>query len=299
MAWLMTEVVVTVKRRRSLLVLSALFAAAPAAWRGAAATPQRRPNGAPAAPPRPPPRPPARPPKPLVVLDPGHGGKDPGAIGVSGTFEKRIALAAALEVKRQLERGGRLRVLLTRGNDRFVPLEARVRFAQARGAALFVSIHADAAEGAGVRGASVYTLSAAPSDQLAYFIAKRENRADRFTGPAFRDVSPEVARILASLVARETASGSLKIARRLVSELDREPAVPLLHNPHRKAGFVVLQAPDVPSALVEMGFMSNRADEALLRRPEHRRRLAGAIARAVEAHFAGTAAAAPDLPARA
>jgi N-acetylmuramoyl-L-alanine amidase len=278
MAILQLEVVVPkMPRRRSLLLMVALLGA-PA---GAMATPA--PRQRPAAP-RPRPAP-----KPLVVIDPGHGGKDPGAIGVSGTYEKRIALAASLDLKRALERGAKVRVAMTRANDRFVPLEARVRFAQARGAAMFVSIHADAADSAAVRGASVYTLSAAATDRLADSLARRENRADRFSTPAFRDVSPEVARILASLVRRETATGSVKMARRMVGEFDREPDVALLSNPHRKAGFVVLQAPDVPSVLVEMGFMSNRADEAKLRRPAYRRRVVAAMHRAIEAQLAEAA----------
>jgi N-acetylmuramoyl-L-alanine amidase len=230
--------------------------------------------------------------RPLVMLDPGHGGKDPGAIGLSGSHEKRLVLAAALELRRALERGGRLRVAMTRASDRFVPLEARVRLAQARGAALFVSVHADAADSRAVRGASVYTLGAGASDALAAELARRENRADRFAAPHFRDVSPEVARILASLVRRETAYGSVRLARTLVAEFDRAPDVPLLTNPHRRAGFVVLQAPDIPSVLVELGFLSNAADEARLRRPAHRRALVAAMARAIETHVAGRGTAA-------
>jgi N-acetylmuramoyl-L-alanine amidase len=276
------EVVVEkMPRRRSLLLMAALLAA-PTGAAGQPA-PRQRP---PAARPRPAP-------KPLVVIDPGHGGKDPGAIGISGTHEKRIALAAALDLKRALERGGKVRVAMTRTNDRFVPLEARVRFAQSRGAAMFVSVHADAADSTAVRGASVYTLSAGATDRLAEAIARRENRADRFAAPAFRDVTPEVARILASLVRRETATGSVRMARRMVAEFDREQDVALLTNPHRKAGFVVLQAPDVPSVLVEMGFMSNRADEAKLRRPAYRRRVVAAMQRAIEAELATRAEGAP------
>ncbi|MCC7282245.1 MAG: N-acetylmuramoyl-L-alanine amidase [Acetobacteraceae bacterium] len=265
-------------RRRTLLLMAALLAAPPLLPRAgnAAQAPARRPP----APPRPP-----RAPKPLVVIDPGHGGKDPGAIGVSGTHEKRIVLAACLDLKRTLERGGKLRVAMTRANDRFVPLEGRVRFAQARGAALFVSVHADATESPAVRGASVYTLSAGASDRLADSLARRENRSDRFGMPDFQDVNPEVARILASLVRRETATGSVRLARKLVAEFDREPEVGLLGNPHRKAGFVVLQAPDIPSVLVEMGFMSNRLDESKLRKPEYRRKLVAAMSRAIHAQL--------------
>lgn len=263
-------------RRRNLLILAGLLATPDAAT---AASPRRTNRRRPPAAPKPLP-------KPLVVLDAGHGGKDPGAIGISGTHEKRIVLAAALELKRTLERGAKVRVAMTRANDRFVPLAARVRFAQARKAVLFVSLHADAADSAAVRGASIYTLSAGASDRLAASLALRENRADRFGGPEFQAVTPEVARILASLVQRETAGGSVRLAKRLVAEFDREPQVPLLANPHRKAGFVVLQAPDIPSVLVEMGFMSNRIDERKLRDPGYRRKVAAAMGRAIEAELA-------------
>ena len=189
-------------------------------------------------------------PVPLVMLDPGHGGKDPGAIGVSGTYEKHVALAAARELKRQLETGGRYRVELTRTRDVFIPLDERVARAQHQGAALFVSMHADAVADHAVRGASVYTLANTASDAQTAALAKRENSADRFGGGVFRDAPPDVARILASLVRQETRSGSARIARTLVGSLDRE--LPLLPNPARHAGFQVLKAADIPSVLVEM-----------------------------------------------
>lgn len=223
------------------------------------------------------------PPRPLVVLDPGHGGKDPGAIGVSGTYEKHIAFAAAGELRRQLEAAGRVRAELTRTRDVFVPLEERVGRARRRGAALFISLHADAVPDRDVRGASVYTLSATASDAQTAALARRENGADRFGGPGSRDLPPDVARILASLVRQETRLGSARAARRLIGGLQGE--VPLLTNPVRHAGFVVLRAADVPSVLIEMGFMSNPADEAALRRADHRARVAGAIRRAVEGYF--------------
>ena len=223
---------------------------------------------------------------PLVMLDPGHGGKDPGAIGVSGTYEKHVAFAAALELKRQLERGGQCRVELTRSRDVFIPLRNRVDIAQRRGAALFMSLHADALADPRVRGASVYTLSDTASDAQTAALARRENSADRFGGPDFRDMPPAVASILGSLVRRETRTGSVRIAHRLVGAL--QPDVGMLANPSRRAGFMVLRAADIPSVLVEMGFMSNLQDEAALRRPEHRVRVAMALQRAVEGFLAGT-----------
>ncbi len=231
---------------------------------------------------RKPARPETGPNAPLVMLDPGHGGKDPGAIGVSGTYEKHVSLASALELKRLLEAGGHYRVALTRVRDVFVPLEDRVAKAQAQGATLFVSMHADALADHQVRGASIYTLGAASDAQTAA-LAQRENSADRFGEPALH-TSPEVARILASLVRRETRIGSVRLARDLVGSLDQE--VPMLPNPERHAGFVVLKSADIPSVLVEMGFMSNPRDEAELRRPEHRKLIAIAMKRAVDAFFA-------------
>jgi len=220
----------------------------------------------------------------LVMLDPGHGGKDPGAIGVSGTYEKHVALATAFELKRQLEASGRYHVEMTRTRDVFIPLEHRVEIAQHRNAVLFVSMHADALKDQRVRGASIYTLAGTASDAQTRELARRENSADRFAGPAFRNTSPEVAEILASLVRRETRIGSARMAHDLVGALS--PAVPLLPNPTRHAGFVVLKAADIPSVLVEMGFMSNRQDEAALRRSDHRIRVAAAMKRAVDAYFA-------------
>jgi N-acetylmuramoyl-L-alanine amidase len=238
-------------------------------------------------PPAPPPRPSVGLPAPLVMLDPGHGGKDPGAIGTSGTYEKQVALAAAFELKRQLEIGARYRVALTRARDVFVPLDDRVAKAQAHGAALFVSMHADALSDHSVRGASVYTLANTASDAQTAALAQRENSADRFIGGTWHNASPEVSRILASLVRQETRAGSGRFSRSLVGSLDQD--LPMLPNPERHAGFVVLKAVDIPSVLVEMGFMSNRNDEAELRRPEHRARVATAMKRAVDAYFAAAA----------
>ena len=226
----------------------------------------------------------ARPP-PLIMLDPGHGGRDPGAIGLSGTYEKHISLATALELKRQLEAGRRYRVALTRAEDVFIPLDDRVERAQQRGAALFVSMHADALADHAVRGASVYTLAQTASDAQSAALARKENSADRFIGRSWQGTSPEVAQILASLVRRETRAGSARIARSLVGCLDHD--LPMLENPDRHAGFVVLKAADIPSVLVEMGFMSNPRDEAALRRVDHRRLVAEAMHRAIEAYFAG------------
>lgn len=217
------------------------------------------------------------------MLDPGHGGKDPGAVGMAGTYEKHIAFAAAQELKRQLEMGGHCRVALTRTRDVFIPLPDRVAIAQGRGAALFVSMHADALSDPSVRGASVYTASATASDAQTAALAVRENSADRF-GPGLQNLPPDVAQILASLVRQETMRGSAQMARAVVATLG--PDIGMLGNPSRHANFAVLKAADVPSVLVEMGFLSNHLDEIALRRGEHRTRVAAALRRAIETFLA-------------
>ncbi|MBL6077957.1 N-acetylmuramoyl-L-alanine amidase [Belnapia sp. T18] len=229
---------------------------------------------------------PPRGPLPLVMLDAGHGGRDPGTIGRQGTHEKRITLAAALELKRQLEAAGRCRVALTRGRDVFIPLGSRVEMARRREAALFLSLHADSAPGA--RGASVYTLSETATDSLAAGLARRENQADRNGGLRLPSVSPEVQRILLSLIRQETRAGSERMARLVVDSLEGEMA--LLPNTHRRAGFVVLKAPDVPAALVEMGFLSNAQDEAALNRASHRAKVATALAEAIHGFLGASGA---------
>ncbi len=221
----------------------------------------------------------AAPPLPLVMLDPGHGGRDPGAIGVSGTYEKHVAFAAAGELARRLAAAGRCRVHLTRAQDVFIPLEERVAIAQQHGAALFVSVHADALGDHSVRGASVYTLSDAASDAQSAALAARENSADRFATPGMRGLAPEVAQILGSLVRRETRIGSARLQHDMVGSLGASTT--LLENPARHARFAVLRAADIPSVLVEMGFMSSPADEAALRRPEHRAAVVAAMGRAI------------------
>ncbi len=225
---------------------------------------------------------------PLIILDPGHGGKDPGAIGISGTYEKHIAFAAAQELQRQLRASNRYRVELTRTRDIFIPLPDRVGIAQQKGAALFVSMHADALVDHSVRGASVYTLGDHATDAQTAALARKENASDRFAGPGFRNTPPEVARILTSLVRQETRAGSQRMAHDVVATLRQD--APMLSNPARQAAFVVLKAADIPSVLVEMGFMSNREDEAALRQAAHRARVAAALKRAIDSYFNVSAA---------
>jgi N-acetylmuramoyl-L-alanine amidase len=219
----------------------------------------------------------------LVMLDPGHGGKDPGAIGVSGTYEKHVSLAAAFELKRQLEASGLYQVIMTRETDQFIPLDDRVARAQQHRAALFVSMHADALTDHEVRGASVYTLATTASDAQTAQLARRENSADRYA-TGYDAQPPEVAAILQSLTRTETRMGSARMAHDVVGAFRN--TIPILENPARHAEFAVLKAADIPSVLVEMGFMSNPTDEAALRRSDHRTAVAAAMKKAVDTYFA-------------
>jgi len=225
---------------------------------------------------------------PLVVIDPGHGGKDPGAVGITGIYEKSVALATAEVLARLLTASGKYRVAMTRTTDLFIPLEHRVDFAHARRADLFVSMHADALPDRQVRGASVYTLANQASDRQTAALAERENSADRFAGPTFRSEPPMVASILSSLLEKETKIGSARMAESVVRLLGQQ--LPMLPNPSRHARFMVLRAADIPSVLVEMGFMSNPKDEAALHRPDHRRLVALSMKRAVDSYFAAAGA---------
>lgn len=223
--------------------------------------------------------------RPVIVIDPGHGGVDPGTTGVSGVYEKHITLAAAMELKRQLEATGRYVVILTRKRDVFVRLPERIEIARRAKADLFISLHADAIARKKVRGATVYTLSEKSSDAEAAALAAKENRSDIIAGmdltsQAYDD---EVTGILIDLAQRETMNYSAEFASLLIPELGK--AGRLLRKTHRFAGFRVLKAPDVPSVLVELGYLSNRSDERALRDPARRARLMQAVTRAVNRYF--------------
>jgi N-acetylmuramoyl-L-alanine amidase len=223
--------------------------------------------------------------RPLVVLDPGHGGIDNGTKAASGEMEKDLVLQFATTLKTKLDRVGKYRVVMTRSDDTFIPLSERVRFARAQGAALFVSIHADAiprSEGQ-AEGATVYTLSENASDAEAARLAEAENRADAIAGVDLTAEPDDVANILVDLAQRETKSYSVKFARTLVGELK---ATARLHkHPMKAAGFKVLTAPDVPSVLVELGYMSTKDDLKLLTSPAWQDKTAGAVAQAVDTFF--------------
>ncbi|MGX9393933.1 N-acetylmuramoyl-L-alanine amidase family protein (plasmid) [Nitrobacteraceae bacterium UC4446_H13] len=217
---------------------------------------------------------------PLIVLDPGHGGHDPGAIGVTGLYEKHVALKTAQSLKLALKKGGRCRVMLTREDDTFVPLDQRITTAQQHGAHLFVSMHADALSDPNTRGASVYSLSLKASDAQTDELARRENSVDPAAMEDYKAYSPEVASILASLAARETHYFSGRLQDDLVAAFSRD--VRLLRNPARRANFAVLRSSEMPSVLVEMGFMSNRADERLLQSDRHQAKIVAALKTGIE-----------------
>lgn len=223
--------------------------------------------------------------KPLIVLDPGHGGIDSGATGVHGTLEKAIVLDFAKLLKAKLDEEGLYDVRLTRDDDTFVPLSRRVEIGHELEADLFISIHADSVRRGQkfARGATVYTISDKASDQLAEDLAASENMSDVIAGVELAEEPAEVTDILLDLARRETRSFSVYFARTLVSEL--ESAVRLINNPHRSAGFRVLKAHDVPSVLVELGYLSNEHDEKLLISDEWRERMATAMSEAVNGFF--------------
>ncbi len=222
--------------------------------------------------------------KPLIVLDPGHGGLDTGTVGHKGTVEKAVVLAFARSLKAKLEAEGTYVVRMTRDDDTFIPLRKRVEFARDLNADLFVSIHADSVRQKSVRGASVYTLSERASDRETALLAAKENKSDIIAGLEFEEETDDVADILIDLARRETKSFSVYFANVLTKEM--KSATRLVNRPQRSAGFRVLKAPDVPSVLVELGFLSNRHDETLLTSDEWRERTAEAMVVAIDRFFA-------------
>lgn len=221
--------------------------------------------------------------KKIIVLDPGHGGQDPGAIGYSGVYEKNITLAMGRELKALLDKKGKYKVYLTRNSDKFIPLRERVRIARRYKADLFMSIHADSALNRSAKGLSVYTLSENASDKEAAALAERENKADVISGLNLVEHSKEVSDILINLAQRETMNRSSEFASFMVQEMRR--SVKLVANTHRFAGFAVLKAPDIPSVLLEMGYLSNSTEERLLKQQTYRRKLATATNRAIDKYF--------------
>ncbi|MDO9413629.1 MAG: N-acetylmuramoyl-L-alanine amidase [Pseudolabrys sp.] len=224
--------------------------------------------------------------RPLIVLDPGHGGIDNGAKAATGELEKDVVLKFAQTLRGMLEKGGKYRVALTRSDDTFISLSERVKFSRAQGAALFVSLHADAIpKGEGqAEGATVYTLSENASDAEAARLAEAENRADAIAGVDLTAEPDDVANILVDLAQRETKTYSSQFARTAVNEL--KTAARLHKNPMKAAGFKVLTAPDVPSVLVELGYMSTKDDLKLLTSAAWQAKTATALAQAIDTFFA-------------
>lgn len=221
--------------------------------------------------------------KPLIVIDAGHGGVDSGTISSSGVMEKDIVLAFAKKLQERLEQTGKVAVLLTRTDDTFLPLAARVQFGRDHAADLFISIHADSEHVGSVRGATVYTLSDRASDQEAAALAAKENASDLIAGLDLQQETDDVTDILVDLTRRETRNFSAAFANGLVGDL--ASTTRMIKNPRRSAGFQVLRAHDVPSVLVEIGYLSNDQDEKLLTSDEWRSRVADATTQAVLRFF--------------
>jgi len=236
----------------------------------------------------PPPRAPAMPrpvpKKPLVIIDPGHGGVDPGALGPDGIYEKRVVLALGLELKKHLEASGQYRVKMTRDNDTFVKLGNRVKYARKHEGDLFISLHADSLQDKSVSGASFYTLSEKASDAQAAKLAARENKADLIAGIELEVEDEAVMDILIDLARRNTQNQSKYLANILIDDF-KNSKLTLLRSANRHANFAVLKAPDIPSVLVETGFMSNRAEATKLNNPAHRKRIAAALKKGIDAYF--------------
>ena len=221
--------------------------------------------------------------RPTIVIDAGHGGVDPGAIGVSGTYEKDIVLDYARDLADALEATGRYRVVMTRRKDIFLPLRKRVELARKADGDLFISLHANTHPSGKIRGASVYTLSETSSDKEAAQLAAKENKSDVIAGVDLAATTGTVSKILIDLAQRETMNESKHFANTLVDELGE--SVKLLNNTHRFAGFAVLKAPDVPSVLFEIGYMSNREEERQLLSASHRARVNREMVDAVNSFF--------------
>ncbi len=228
--------------------------------------------------------PPGRDSRKLIVLDPGHGGHDPGAISASGRYEKELTLAVAQALARKLRATGRYRVALTRERDQAVKLMDRMEFARRREADLFLSIHADSlAADRATRGASIYTRAEDATDREAEALALRENRADQLADSSAAGDLDDVVAILMDLASRDTRRLSGRFAGLLAASLAER--IPLRRNGMRAANFRVLAAPDIPSVLLELGYLSNPGDEALLFSETGRAQLADAVAEAIDRYF--------------
>jgi len=218
--------------------------------------------------------------KPVVVIDPGHGGKDPGAVGAARVMEEHVTLKAAIELRKQLLAGGKYKVVLTRASDIYVDHDKRVLIARKAGADLFISLHADSLKSSTARGASVYTLSSRAEARTHKVVSVQNWVLD----VDLAQKSAPVSNILVDLAQRKTLTKSDRFSNILIPELQKSTR--LLGNTHRRAGFYVLLAPDVPAVLLEMGFLSNPQDEKLLNTAAHRKKLMKSVVRAIDKYFA-------------
>jgi len=227
----------------------------------------------------------------VVFIDAGHGGKDPGAISVSGIKEKDITLKAAKELAKLLSASGKVRVVLSRDGDVYHKLRQRISLARGEKADVFISLHADAAENKKARGVSVFTLSDTASDKEAERLASRENKADLIGGPDLGTTDPEIGSALLSMFQRESMNQSSVLAAHILQEFE---GLPTPQRGHRFAGFAVLKSPDVPSVLIEMGFLTNKKDERNLNKGAYRSDLMERITRAVLRYLEASNIPAPE-----
>jgi N-acetylmuramoyl-L-alanine amidase len=226
----------------------------------------------------------------VIVIDPGHGGIDPGAVSPGRTMEKDVVFAFAQALKEALDATGQFDVKLTRDSDIFVSLRDRVKLAHEAKADLFIAVHADTVRGQTVTGTTLYTLSEKASDAEAEALAEKENRVDVIAGLDLGEQNPQVADILIDLVQRESKNHAVLFSRTALDQL--RGITTMTGKPLRSAGFMVLKAPDIPSVLIELGYLSSREDERKLLSAAWRRKMSGALTRAVVKHFADSAVAA-------
>ncbi|MCE3254603.1 MAG: N-acetylmuramoyl-L-alanine amidase [Rickettsiaceae bacterium] len=222
---------------------------------------------------------------PTIIIDSGHGGKDPGTTGkYARSKEKHITLAYSIELKKQLDKTGKFKVFLTRDKDYFIPLNERVAIARRLKADLFISLHADSSPDSVTSGLSIYTLSENSSDKQAELLAQKENKADIIGGANFSDASGDILNTLINLSQRSTMNESAQFAEIVIKSI-KEKEVATLQKGHRFAGFRVLTAPDVPSVLIELGYLSNKNEEKILNSINHKKKVAQALVLAVENYF--------------
>lgn len=223
--------------------------------------------------------------KKIIVIDSGHGGKDPGTIGLyARTKEKNITLSYAKELARQLNRTKKYKVYLTRANDRFIPLRGRVAIARRKKADLFISLHANSTKNRKTKGFSIYTLSEKSSDKQAERLARKENRADIIHGMNFSRTSPDIVKTLIALSQREAKNSSAIFAKYVIKSI-RRSGITILQNTHRFAGFAVLTAPDMASVLIELGYLTNKKEERLLNSTYYKKKLSKSLVKAIDEYF--------------